>query len=297
MLSGSRQAAMVGVDRLQPGDHAFLSFADDAQRWDVLGIFTQHGLARDEKVMLSVDTARPLDDVAAQVAGGADYARKAIDSGQLVVSGAPQFEPSRFDAGRLAAVSREKLDAAAAEGYRGLRTANELSLALMPLQNMQQVVEFERTVHAAVLDTDPGVRYTALCHWDERRLGGGPVLDAVRALHPVTVLPALGTLHVSQTETGIRLTGNSDLSTREEFTAAMRLLEELPSPAGQPLVLDLTDLSFIDARSTGAVLRLAASLTPPRRLEVRCRAHQRRMLNALGARSVPHLTIITERLP
>jgi hypothetical protein len=289
---------MVGVDRLEPGDHAFLSFADDAQRWEILGMFTQHGLAMDEKVMLSVDTARPLDEVAAQVAGSADSASKAMDSGQLVISGAPRFQPDGFDPGEFATTSRMGLDAAVAEGYSGLRTANELSLALIPLQNVEAVVEFERAVHGALRDASTGVRYTALCHWDESRLGGGPVLEAVRALHPVTVLPAPGTLHVIPTETGIRLTGDSDLSTRDEFTAAMRLLEDLRPPAGSPLVLDLSDLSFIDAHSIGAVLRLAAALTSPRRLEVHCRTHQRRMLHVLGARSIRQLTtIITERVP
>jgi hypothetical protein len=286
---------MVGVDRLQPGDHAFLSFADDAQRREVLGLFTQLGLAMDEKIMLSVDTARPLDEVAAQVAGDTDSARKAIDSGQLVITGTPRFEPGGFDASEFAAASRTRLDTVAAEGYSGLRTANELSLALIPLQNVDEVVEFERVMHGALRDADTRVRYTALCHWDERRLGDGPVLEAVRALHPVTVLPAPGMLHLTPTETGIRLTGDSDLPTREKFTAAMRLLEDLRPPAGRPLVLDLSDLSFIDAHSTGAILRLAARLASPRRLEVHCRAHQRRMLHVLGARSIRQLTIIVQR--
>ena len=106
-----------------------------------------------------------------------------------------------------------------------------------------------------------------------------------------------GALHVTPTETGVRLTGDSDLSTRDEFTAAMRMLEEARPPGGEPLVLELSGLSFIDAHSTGAILRLAASLPPPRRLEVRCGAHQRRMLNVLGARTVRQLTISTERVP
>lgn len=103
-----------------------------------------------------------------------------------------------------------------------------------------------------------------------------------------------GTLQVTLTDGGIGLTGDSDLSTRKEFSAALRMLEDMDVPPGQALVLDLSRLSFLDANSTGAILRLAAGLSAPRRLEVRCRAHHRRMLSVLGARSIRQLTIVAE---
>ena len=87
MLSGSGQVAPVGADRLQPGDHAFLAFSGDVERWEILGIFTRHGLARNEKVYLNVDAGRSPDETAACAAGGATAAREALDSGQLVVPG------------------------------------------------------------------------------------------------------------------------------------------------------------------------------------------------------------------
>jgi hypothetical protein len=37
----------VGVDRLQPGDHAFFAYSDDETRWEILAVFTQQGFARD----------------------------------------------------------------------------------------------------------------------------------------------------------------------------------------------------------------------------------------------------------
>ena len=60
----------VSVDRLQPGDHAFLGYADDDTLWEILSGYTQQGLARDEKVGLVVDVNRATDWVAARVAGG-----------------------------------------------------------------------------------------------------------------------------------------------------------------------------------------------------------------------------------
>ena len=61
-------------------------------------------------------------------------------------------------------------------------------------------------------------------------------------------------------------------------------------------MLDISDLSFLDAHSASAVLRMAAALPAPRRLEVWCRSAQRRMLHTLGARSLPRLSIVTKRL-
>jgi hypothetical protein len=281
------------VDRLQPGDHAFLAFSNDDERWDILSVFTQEGLTRGEKVLLLVSVAHSPQTVAARVTGDAAVARRATGRGQLVVSSPPRFLPGGFDAARLVGAARDMADAVLGEGYSGLRCATEMSLALAPIEDLDQAVEYETALHESMFADGGNRRYTVLCHWDEREFGGGPVLDAVRAIHPVTLLDRGGTLHVSLTCAGVRLTGDSDLSTRDEFDAALRLL------AGQPqdrLVLDIADLSFLDARSARAVLRLARGLAPPRRLEVRCRNHHRRMLHLLGSRSIRQLCVVTAGL-
>ncbi|HSZ39493.1 MAG TPA: MEDS domain-containing protein [Trebonia sp.] len=300
MLSGSREPAPVGVDRLQPGDHACLVFSDDGERWEVLGDFARHGFARGEKVYLNVDAAGGLDDVAARAVGGTAAARTALASGQLVVSHALRFGPGVLDAGLLATQSVQRLDVAAAEGFSGVRAASELSVAT---DGLDEVVEFEKALHQALATPGDGPRYTALCHWDERRHrderqpGTGPDMDALRALHPVSVISQPGTLHVSWTAEGMRLTGDSDLSNREEFTEAIRALGDLrPEGPDQPLVLDIAELSFLDAHSAGMILRMAAGLPQHRRLEVRCRVHHRRLLHMLGARTLRGLSIVTSRL-
>jgi hypothetical protein len=292
MSSRGGAASAVSVDRLEPGDHAFLAFSDGEERWDILSVFTRQGLARGEKVFLHVDTAASAAEVAARVAGPAAAAR-ALDSGQLVVSSAPRFSPGEFDAGRLVDAARQRIDAVVREGYSGLRSASEMSLALAPVDSLDQAVEYEAALHEAMFTGPRDRRYTALCQWDTRRFGGEPAMRAARDIHPVSVLSHLGTLHITLIPDGIRLTGESDLSTRAEFTAAMRTLAGRPEAT---LVLDITELSFLDAYSAGSVLRLAAGLAEPRRLELRCRAPHRRILHALGARSVKPLSIVTERL-
>jgi hypothetical protein len=283
----------VGVDRLQPGDHAFLGYADDEMLWEILSVFTQQGFARKEKIGLLVDVDRSPSWVAARVAGGTAAAAAALRAGQLVVSNAARFARGEFDAGRLVEGARRRLDTVLAEGFSGLRSASEMSLALAPVDHLDQAVEYETALHKALFAEQHSPRYTALCYWDERLFGGTDAMDAARSVHPVTVLPRLGTLHASVSGNVVSLTGESDLANRPGFAAALLALVGLPAAT---LVLDITDLSFFDAHSAGAVLRLAAGLTPPRRLEVRCRSSQRRLLHLLGGRSIRQLSVITTRL-
>jgi hypothetical protein len=283
----------VGVDRLQPGDHAFFSYSDDETCWEILSVFTQQGLARHEKVGLLVDVGHSPDWVAERVAGGAAAARRALRGGQLAVTNAPRFARGGFDAARLVEGARRRLDTGIAEGFTGLRSASEMSLALAPIDHLDQAVEYEIALHASLFSEQVRPRYTALCYWDERLFGGTDAMKEARSVHPVIVLPSTGMLHVTVSGNRVSLTGESDLASRAEFDAALRSLAGLPAST---LVLDTAGLSFFDAHSASAVLRLAAELTPQRRLEVHCRGAQRRLLQLLGGRSVKQLSIITTRL-
>jgi hypothetical protein len=280
------------VDRLQPGDHAFFAYSDDETRWETLAVFTQQGFARDEKVGLLVDVGHSPGWVAERVAGGAAAARRALQDGRLTVSNAPRFERGEFDAARLVEGARRRLDTVLAEGYAGLRSASEMSLALAPIEHLGQAVEYEIALHASLFSGQTA-RYTALCYWDERLFGGTDAMKEARSVHPVIVLDRLGALHATVSGNRLSITGESDLASRPEFDEALRSLAGLPATT---LVLDITDLSFFDAHSAAAVVRLAAGLTPPRRLDVHCRNAQRRLLHLLGGRSLEQLSIITTRL-
>jgi hypothetical protein len=282
----------VGVDRLQPGDHAFFAYSDDETRWEILALFTQQGFARDEKVGLLVDVGHSPGWVAERVAGGAAAAQRALRDGRLTVSNAPRFERGEFDAVRLVEGARRRLDTVLAEGYTGLRSASEMSLALAPIEHLGQAVEYEIALHASLF-SGQRARYTALCYWDERLFGGTDAMKEARSVHPVIVLDRLGALHATVSGNRLSITGESDLASRPEFDEALRSLAGLPATT---LVLDITDLSFFDAHSAAAVVRLAAGLTPPRRLDVHCRSAQRRLLHLLGGRSLEQLSIITTRL-
>jgi MEDS: MEthanogen/methylotroph, DcmR Sensory domain len=183
----------VRVDRLRPGDHAFLGYADDEQRWDILRTFTRQGLARDEKVFLLVDVGYSPWWVASRVTGGASAARRAVRARQLVVSNTPRFARGKFDAWRLVEGARRRIDTVLAEGFSGLRSASEMSLALAPVDHLGQAVEYETALHTELFAKEHGRRpFTALCYWDERLFGGTAAMIAARSVHPVIVRPEGG---------------------------------------------------------------------------------------------------------
>lgn len=242
MPAADRPSRTVGVDRLEPGDHAFLGYADDETRWDILGVFTQQGFERGEKVLLLVDAGHAPGWVAARVTGGPAAAARALRTGQLVVSNAPRFARGEFEAGRLVEGVRRRTDTAAAEGFSGLRSASEMSLALAPVDHLGQAVEYETALHASLFSGQRTAGVTALCYWDERLFGETDAMDAARSAHPVRLLPRLGALHTEVSGDRVSVTGDSDLATRTSFDQALRALAA--RPAGT-LVLDITDLSFL----------------------------------------------------
>jgi hypothetical protein len=189
MPAEGRHGRTVGVDRLRPGDHAFLGYAHDDQRWDILGVFTRQGLARDEKVFRLVDVDYSPWWVASLVTGGAAAARRAVRAGQLVVSNTPRFARGKFDARRLVEGAHRRIDTVLAEGFSGLRSASEMSLALAPVDHLGQAVEYETALHAALFAEKSARPFTALCYWDERLFGGTAAIEAARAVHPVIVRP------------------------------------------------------------------------------------------------------------
>jgi len=183
----------VRPDRLRPGDHAFLGYADDEQRWDILRTFTRQGLARGEKVFLLVDVGYSPWWVASRVTGGASAARRAVRARQLVVSNTPRFARGKFDARRLVEGTRRRIDTVLAEGFSGLRSASEMSLALAPVDHLGQAVEYETALQTELFAEEHARRpFTALCYWDERLFGGTAAMNAARSVHPLIVRPEGG---------------------------------------------------------------------------------------------------------
>jgi anti-anti-sigma regulatory factor len=276
---------VIAVDRLRPGDHACLSFSSDEERWEVLRVFAHHGFARGEKVVFFVDRATPADEVTRRVDAG-----KARRAGQFVVfSTTAWYEPSRFNRERCITQTRRAIDAACEEGYSGLRGTGDMAWALRPGIKLSELLSYERAADRTLFRD---WRYTGLCQYDRRRFDE-QMIHTIDGIHPVALLDRVGALHVTLTATGLRLAGDCDLTTRAELVTA---LQHARKQAASVLRLDLTELSFLDARCCGEILQLAAAMHGVERLEISCRPQLRRVLTLLGAASLASLTFRGDEL-
>ncbi|MEU4096963.1 MEDS domain-containing protein [Streptomyces sp. NPDC026673] len=286
---------VVPVQRMRPGDHAFVSYDSDDMRWDVLSAFARLGLAAGERVMVFAAPGVPDREVLAHLAPADDagdpeaWVESARQRGQLVLSSMRALiRPDReFTAARQQGRIAEETDRAVRDGYAGLRAYIDMHW----VRDMGAPIDvmMHRETHADHLFAERP--YAEICAYD-RRWFTGDVLDAMAQAHPRNLLTRLGTLYATHADGLLRLLGEADLGTRERFrTVVGRALER--TPEGGRLVLALRDLHFLCAGCATDLLTLAAAAGGREvRVEVRCSAFHMTLLRRLGAATVPGLTLI-----
>jgi anti-anti-sigma regulatory factor len=279
----------VGVDRLRPGDHACLHFDDDDARWEVLAVFARTGFALGEKVMFFVDRGTSEDEVVERISSHDGSARAARSSGQLAVYSTPSWytPDARFDASRTISQTLEKIETACREGYPGVRATGDMGWALRPGMQLSELVEYEEAAHRELFADG---RFTGICQYDQQRFSS-QLTGTMSAIHSLTVIERIGDLHVSFTDSGLRLAGDSDLWSRGKLTAALKRVRE---QSGGRMLLDLSGLSFMDGHSAGAIIHMAARMSAGELLEVRCGQHHASILRLLGAETVDGLVLAEE---
>ncbi|MEV1025666.1 MEDS domain-containing protein [Streptomyces sp. NPDC050264] len=278
--------ATIPVQQLRAGDHAIASYNDDDAGGDVVAAFTWTGLAKREKVMLFAAPQVAEDQVWNRLDTPGPLLSIARDRGQLVVSSMRALiHPDRhFTPERQWQRIEEETEQALAEGYRGLRTY--IDMHWVGDLNADVAVMMYRESHAEHLFTDRP--YTEVCSYDSRWFTD-EVLGAMHEAHPCRLLPHLGALHAEHTDTVVRLAGEADIATREQFIAALR--EGLARTAdAQGLTVDLSGLSFLSAACTMDLLRLVASCAH-QSVEVRCHSTVARLLRRADPGRIPHLLI------
>lgn len=267
----------VPVDRMASGDHACLGFQDEDDRWEIRAAFTAIGLARGERVLLLTGPGTPPDEAVTRLTARGIRAADALRHGALVITPAvPGYD--------TAAAWTALTNAAHGQGFSGLRAAGDMSWALGPGLDSDRLLGHE-TAMTPVL---AGLGLTAICEYDERRCAAS-LLDRVRAAHPVCVHPRHGSLRAEHTGRTLALRGDADLATRDEFELAVR--HAFAAPYGPPTRVDLTRLSFIDARCASVLIRHAASLGPADRVTIHCPRLHARTLRLCGAAEVPQLLL------
>jgi anti-anti-sigma factor len=222
--------------------HAVLLYGSEREYDANLGAWIRRGLDRGEKVVLTSRPAEPEQRVLRLCADAGVDAAPARRVGQLVSLPPAQFYPPRGQDALIALASTE--------GFSGVRLSAQASIALSVLS--------ERGYLAAELAMDQNCRsgsFSALCAYT-RPAPSDRWLRETLATHSDGVR-AVGFIS-ARSEDGVSLCGEVDLVTSDVLAAA--LYAAVGTAFGQELVLDLSELEFIDVAGARMLLRATADL-------------------------------------
>ncbi len=270
--------AIIPVDRLEPGDHACLTFSDPDERLDLLTAFVEAGLARGDKVICFTDETDETDEAKPP---------KTFVPVQRMRWWAEGEQP---DAKAMVRRLADEVARAEDEGRTGLRITTDMCWATRPQAGAEQLLAFENEVAALFADG----RLTAVCQYDRESFDPVTLAYAAR-VHPRTVAATVyhhdAVLRICRQHVppGVRVTGELDYARagalRDALAEAVRLDPDVH--------LNLNQLRFVDAGAAGVILRAAAGLPAGRRMFVVCPAPIRRTLDLAGARAVPQLKMVS----
>lgn len=278
-------AGRTSVDRLEPGDHACLTFTDPEERLDLLAAFVSAGLRRGERVVSFTDVLRVGD------------LRREMDERGVTADGPVRIERSEelwgAGAGPNAATMvnrlKDEVDRADAEGRPGLRFTADMCWAARPQANAEQLLAFENEVGKLFADG----RVTAVCEYDRDSFDPVTLAYAAR-VHPRRVAAAVyhedPVLRICRQHVppGVRVAGDLD----------HRRAGVLGDALGEAVRLDpdvhvnLNHLRSLDAGAAAVILRTAATLPASRHMVVVCSELVSRTLAVAGAADVPNLRIL-----
>jgi anti-anti-sigma regulatory factor len=278
------------VDALSDGDHACLTFSDAEERLDIVAAFVRDGLTMRQKVVCVTESLAP-DRLVTELLWRAVPADSSIHRGQLAVRSSDEswLADGALTAAKMIDLLSDQLDAAAREGYRGLRVTADMCWATRPLNAVDQLLVFESEVNKLFADG----RLTAICQYDRHSFDAVTLAFAAGAHSravAATVYHEDPVLRVCRQHSppGIRLAGEIDFARAELLDHA--LAESLR--LDHHVHVNLAQLRFIDAAAAATIVRAAHSLPPERRMTVVCRGVVRRMLALVGAADAPSLRVL-----
>ncbi|GGV46309.1 hypothetical protein GCM10010277_37910 [Streptomyces longisporoflavus] len=284
-MDASSVTRTVSVTRLNSGDHACLGFDDDESRWELRAAYADIGLSRGEQVIFFTDRATTPALAAEHLSTGGFRLGPALMDGRLVVvDDVPGYDPAAgFDATERSQAWVELTDKARHGGFSGIRVVGDMGWAAGPGVDVDLLIEYE----AGLSPLFAGIGFTAVCEYDLRKFDEG-VLDRIHGAHPKRVLRRLGALEITRAGAELRIAGDVDLATREQFDSGLG--RALADP-GRPHVLDLSELCFMDIHGASTLMRLASRLPRDHLLAVRCSHVQDKVLRLCGASEVPQLVL------
>lgn len=277
------------TDAVVAGDHACLTFTDGEERLDLVAAFVRGGLRAGHKVVCWTDAIDP-DGLAVQLADRSVRPGAAMRRGQLRLS---PISDSLLGAGAVTAaamvdVLSGELDAAAREGYPGLRITADMAWATRPVGGVEELIAFETKVADLFADG----RLCLICQYDRERFDAVTLAFAAKA-HPKTVAAQVYYEHPllricrQYSPPGVRVAGQLDYRQRDVLEQAL----------GESLRLDrnphvnLTRLDYIDGASAGVIVAAATRLPRSRRMTVKCQRLVATVLDLVGADTAPGLRV------
>jgi len=279
------------VEQLRLGDHVCWTFDDDDERLAAMARLVAVGINDSHKVLYLTGPMRPealLDNLDAR---GVPTGR-AVDDGQLAVRPADEvyLAHGEFDPDRSLGALRDQVSLARDEGWKGLRLVKDMAWALRLEPGADALTSYEAHANRLVVDGAA----MAVCQYD-RRLFPDAELRRVASAHPAAALADAGcdwrpALRMRRTHDplGLALTGEADISNRHAFAAVLGALLDEARDASQPIVVDLSGLTFADSATAGLLVRAAQTARSGIRL-VGCSPSISRLLGVLGAGHVPGL--------
>lgn len=271
------------------GDHACLTFTDVEERLDLVASFVRDGIRAGLKVICWTDTASP-EETAAQLAARSVRPGAALRRGQLrivPVTGS-LLGAVRPGAEGMVELLAAELEAAAREGYRGLRVTADMTWATHPLGAADELVSFE----SAVAELFSDGRLCLICQYDRDRFDAVTLAFVAKA-HPKTVAAQVYHDHAllricrQYSPPGVRIAGQLDYRHKDvleqALTEALRL--------DRHLHLNLAALDYIDGACAGLIVATAMRLPASRRMTIVCRRVVATVLDLVGADSAPRLRV------
>lgn len=284
-MDASSVTRTVSVTRMNSGDHACLGFDDDETRWELRAAYADIGLSRGEQVVFFTDRATTPALAAEQLSVGGFTLGPALMDGRLVVvNEAPGYDHATgFDPVERVHTWAELTGRARDDGFSGIRVAGDMGWVCEPGVDRDLLVEYETGLSPLFAE----IGFTAICEYDRRKFDDD-FLERVGHAHPKRLLRRLGALDITRTGAELRVAGDVDLATREEFDST--LARALAGP-DRPRVLDLSELCFMDVHAASTLVRLAGRLPCDHFLTVRSRPEQDRVIRLCGAVEVPQLVL------
>ncbi|WP_436527275.1 MEDS domain-containing protein [Actinoplanes sp. HUAS TT8] len=245
------------LDHLGPGDHACLVYDDEPLWAGSVASLVRSGLRRHHRIVYCGPDAERLPSV---LAGQGVDITMALSSGQLTVAGveAAYLPDGVFDPEASLAAWAGEVATARAQGYHGMRGIGDMTWARRDVR-IDQLSWYEARVNRICVDGYT----TGVCLYDRREFSE-PELRRVTRTHPSTItrytdpsrIPLLRVVRTGGS--GLRLSGEADLSNRQALRAMVEHLVEEAADR-EPVTLDLSDLRFADSAAARILLEPAVS--------------------------------------